>query len=450
MFKVSGATGQQVTLSLASGTATNGLDFASNLEYFNGTTWVTYTGAPVTMPSATLLVRTAVLQDTLNEGAETLKLIAKNSAGTAAEGTSTIIDNGTGSIYLAGNQTFTADTSGTGYPTYLDDDRPISINNISVNEASPFAVFTVNGQSGQIVSLSMSSGTATFGTDTANSYQIYNGSGWVDYTPNTNLTLASSTLLVRTAVTNDSTFEGQEAFTLAVTKQSSSKTVYGIGNIYDDGTGDVYLDGNTSGSPDTSGTGYPAALDDDRTIAIDSPTVNEASNIAIFTLTGNSGQTASLQLFNDSINGTVTGKANVNVSQTLKVWDGFQWINYDASNLPTFDSNGKIFVSVNIQAEQETTYEGSETFRLKATLTGSTKIAEGTGTIVDDGTGKKYDGTFTNGAPTEITSSLDDDRSLSIADITVNEASPTAVFEVTGAPANSPPWPWPTAITDCP
>ena len=147
----------------------------------------------------------------------------------------------------------------------------------------------------------------------------------------------SSTLLVRTAITNDTTFEGQEAFNLAVTKVSNSKTVYGTGNIYDDGTGDVYLASNTSGTKDTSGTGYPASLDDDRSISVNSISINEASGYAVFTVTGDAGQTATLSLINDSVGGTVLGKANVNASQTLQVWDRGAWVNYSASNPPTFE-----------------------------------------------------------------------------------------------------------------
>jgi hypothetical protein len=320
------------------------------------------------------------------------------------------------------------------YPNYLDDDRPISVNNIIVNEASPYAVFTVSGLANQVVRLNLINGTATVGTDTGNSLEYNSGSGWVAYTANADLTLAGTALLVRTTITQDANSEGLEAFTLGVTKQSSGTTVYGTGSIYDDGTGEIYIAGNTTGTPDISGMGYPATLDDDRTIAINSPTVNEGSNIAIFTITGNSGETASLTLINESSNGTVTGKANIPTSQTLQIWDGLDWVNYDTTSLPTFDANGKIFVSVGITNEQDTPYEGAEIFKLYATLTGQTTVVTGTGTIIDDGSSAKYTGTFTSGSPTTSTVTLDDDRTgtLTVNSITVNEASPYAVFTVTG------------------
>ena len=43
VFTVTGAAGQQVTLSPASGTATLGTDTGSGLQYFDGTDWQAYT-----------------------------------------------------------------------------------------------------------------------------------------------------------------------------------------------------------------------------------------------------------------------------------------------------------------------------------------------------------------------------------------------------------------------
>jgi VCBS repeat-containing protein len=419
LFEVTGVSGQKVTLSLSDGSATAGADFSPNLEYYDGSAWVAYAGGAVAIPSgsATLLVRSAVFQDTISEGSETLTLSAANKYGTLTTATSTIKDDGLGSIYLGDNTTLTANTAvDAGYPTHLDDDRAITINSISVNESSPYGVFTLTGAIGQKVQLALHNMTATVGTDTGAGLEYYNGSEWVNYTADSTLTLASSTLLVRTTITQDSTFEGQESFALAVTKVSAEDTtVYGVGSIYDDGTGDIYLADNTSGSADTSGTGYPTSKDDDRTLAVDSPTVNEASNIVVYTLSGNSGQTVSLSLVNESDNATVIGKANVNTAQTLKYWDGLDWVNYNPDNLPTFDANGKIFVSVDITDEQDTQFEGSETFKLNATLSGQSIVINGTVTINDDGTGVKYDGTLTSGLPTTITTALDNDTPINDA-----------------------------------
>ncbi len=460
-FNVDGEVGQRVRLVLgetanAGGNATMGTDFLPNLQYFDGTIWQDYNGGFVTIPSTLsggantnglLLVRTRVLQDSTFESTsanyETLQLTAYNAAGGSAAGTSKIVDDGTGDVYLASNtEPSTPSSSGSGgYPAYLDNDTPVSVNNLSINEGSPWAVFTVTGTIGQKVGFTLHDGSASkedgngtvltdgtedFGPDleiwdpSANS----NAGGWVSYTAGNAYTLAAATTYVRTAINPDTVYEGQHNFFLGVTRKAAGDTKYGTGNIYDDGTGVKYDGSFSGGSPATS----TASLDDDRTVSVNAPTVNEASDYVVFTVTGNSGQTASLRLVEE----TGTGKANIDETQTLQVWDGRAWVNYNPNNLPTFDANGKIFVRVSITAEQDAPYEGSETFKLEAQLSGQTSWASGTATIKDDGTGVKYDGTFTSGSPTTSSSGLEDDRILTVNNPTVNEGSPYAVFEVTG------------------
>lgn len=171
---------------------------------------------------------------------------------------------------------------------------------------------------------------------------------------------------------------------------------------------------------------------DDATLTINSPLVNEASDYVVFTINGNSGQTVSLQLQDESNNGSVSGKANILENQTLKIWDGLAWVDYDSNNLPTFDGNGKIFVRVDIIAEQDVPYEGAETFKLIATLTGNSTVVTGVATIIDDGTGVRYLGTFTNGTPTTSASNLDNDQfgPITVTGGNFNENSPRAVFTV--------------------
>ncbi len=445
-FQVGGVAGQWVNLTLSetangSGNATMGTDFLPNLQYFNGTSWVDYTGGAVQIPSgsSTLLVRTPVLQDQPYEGAETLKLTATNQAGTAATANSTIIDDGTGSVYLGNNTTSTpnnpndTDPNGPDYPAKLDDDRPVTVDSIVVNEASPWAMFTVSGYAGQEISLALHNGTATAGDgnpadgseDYGTGLEYWNGSAWTAYS--TSVTLSGSTLLVRTAIHQDTLFEGQHSFSLGVTKLSSGTTVYGSADIYDDGTGNKYEFDDINDGTVTITSGPGAGFDDDRTLTVDSPVVNEGSDYVVFTLTGNSGQTASLALVEE----TGIGKANIVETQTLKIWDGLTWVDYDANNLPTFDANGKVFVRVDIIAEQDTPYEGGETFKLDATLTGQSSVVTGTATIMDDGTGVIYDGTITSGSPATNTTNLDNDlNTLPVASndsATFTPGTPTTV-----------------------
>jgi hypothetical protein len=90
---------------------------------------------------------------------------------------------------------------------------------------------------------------------------------------------------------------------------------------------------------------------------------------------------------------------------------GSTWTTYDSTHKPTVSAGGSFFVRVNITSEADTTYEGAETFALKASYTTNTsKSAAADSTIIDDGTGTKYDGTLNGSAPTSNTTSLDDDR----------------------------------------
>ena len=101
--------------------------------------------------------------------AKAFTLTATNTGGqtnvtsTGNEGIATIKDDGTGSIYkYSGTNSATPLTSSdSGYPAQLDDDRPLTVNSITVNEGSPYATFTVTGVAGQLVKLALSNGTAT-------------------------------------------------------------------------------------------------------------------------------------------------------------------------------------------------------------------------------------------------------------------------------------------------
>ena len=134
----------------------------------------------------------------------------------------------------------------------------------------------LTGVAGQLVKLALgntSVGTdtdATLGTDTGNAgtgvpLQYFNGTSWVDYTANSYVSIPAggTTLLVRTRITNDSTYEGAETFTLTATNTGGTGAE-GIATIKDDGTGDLYPD-NTDGSKDTS-----SRKDDDRALSVNS------------------------------------------------------------------------------------------------------------------------------------------------------------------------------------
>ena len=83
-------------------TPTDGsVDYGTALQVWSGSAWVAYTpGALVTLDSAGIaLVRSAIVNDTPYEGAQTFNLVASVSGGLSATGVGTIHDDGTGGYY---------------------------------------------------------------------------------------------------------------------------------------------------------------------------------------------------------------------------------------------------------------------------------------------------------------------------------------------------------------
>jgi hypothetical protein len=462
VFTVTGATGQYVKLALADGTATSA-DYGSALEYYNGTDWVPYTANSfVQIPAGgiTLLVRTTITNDIPYEVSETFTLTATNTGTTGATGTATIKDDGTGSLFSGANNTGIAEAPRmNGLPARLNDDRStpnlgntlavplVTINDVTVNEASPFAVFTVTGAAGQSVKLALADGTAT-GADYGPALEYYNGTSWVSYNPDgyVQIPVTGTTLLVRTAITNDIPYEMSETFTLTVFNTRGIGD-QGIGTIKDDGKGSLFSAANTTGIAEVPGSGtLPALLDDDRPVNpafVTNLTVNEGSHFAVFLVTGVPSAELTLTLTDGS---AVGGK---DFTSSLEYWNGSDWLAYNTINLPVLDNvNGALKVRVAILQDQ--IRDGGENFQLSVQYTGfadiditpltpdANNIFSGYATIVDDGTGSMWDA---NGDPVTpatgpvVTTGVlpDDDRPLEVSDVTVNEASPYAVFIVTGA-----------------
>jgi VCBS repeat-containing protein len=446
VFTVGGASGQKVILTLTTtgtgdGYAVSGSDFLAALEYFDGNNWVSYSGTPVAIPAGgtTMLVRTPILQDTTYEGSETFKLIATNTAGVsnASGGIATIRDDGQGDIY-PDNTTGATDNS-----TTKDDDRPLSVSNITVNEASSYAVFEVSGVAGQkVTSLTLVNATAD-NSDHGTTLQYYDASAnggagaWTTYTNGDTVTLdGTGKLLVRTTITNDNpaVYEGAETFTLVATN-TGNISASGTAAILDDGTGDIYLD-NTTGSKESN----PSNLDRDSAVSVTAyGPVNEGSTYAMFTVNSSAGVDLELSLNN------YTTALNLSAETIEYSYDGTNWTTYtwngSSGNKPTAPDGtggttaGKVYVRVTIASETDTVYEGSEMFELIATTiaTGSTltQSASAFSTIIDNGTGTLYDGTISSGSPTGSTSNLDDDTpTLTVSSPSVAESGGYAVFTV--------------------
>jgi hypothetical protein len=93
--------------------------------------------------TATLRVRVAIVNDNPYEGAEEFILVVSNAGGFGPSGTGTILDDGTGSIFLPGNTSGTPDSPGTpGYPLSLDSDMPLIVTGTEA-DCGPGAQVTV-------------------------------------------------------------------------------------------------------------------------------------------------------------------------------------------------------------------------------------------------------------------------------------------------------------------
>ena len=206
---------------------------AGNLEVSTdgGVVWNDATSATIAAGSTSILVRTPVVNDTLDENAETFTLTATRTAG------------------------ITTNASAAGTGTIVDNDLPpgISIDDVSVNESAGTATFTVSlsTASGLPVSVgySMTDGTALGVTD----YTA--GSGVLNFTP------GATTQTITVPITADLLDELDETFT-------------------------VNLAGAVNATI-TDATGTGTILDDDPppSISIDDVSVNEGAGTATFTVT---------------------------------------------------------------------------------------------------------------------------------------------------------------------
>jgi hypothetical protein len=250
VFTVDGVAGESVNLALAGVGATGaGTDFGASdattlqVSLDNGATWSNYSAA-VTLPvGGAILVRTPILEDGISDNNETFTLTATPAGGTAAVGTGTIKDDGTGSIYKP---------DGTVDPSAApSDDRPLTVNSTTVSESSPYVVFAVTGLPNQLVRLVLESGTATVGTDTGTALEYFDGSVWQAYVPGALVAIpgTGTTLLVRTAIRNDAAFEGAESFQLKV-RNSGGAAFAGTATIKDDGSSaNVFEASNATPTP---------------------------------------------------------------------------------------------------------------------------------------------------------------------------------------------------------
>ncbi|MFV8457362.1 Calx-beta domain-containing protein, partial [Vibrio owensii] len=408
-----------VSMTLADGTADGGVDYTDTqvtITYADNSTEIVAVNPDgsfdVTVPAndTTYSITVSTTDDDLFEGPETFTLSGATAVQTTpAEGTGTIVDDG----------------SGPGPDP--DDDRPTValISSTTVNEGDPATLdVTMSNASTTetVVSMTLADGTADGGvdyTDTQvtityadNSTEVVavNPDGSFDVTVPANDTTYSITV----STTDDDLFEGPETFTLSGATAVQTTPAEGTGTIVDDGSGP---------GPDP---------DDDRpTVAsISSTTVNEGDPATLDVTMSNASTTdtvVSMTLADGTADGTADGGVDYTDTQvTITYADSSTEVvavNPDGSFDVTVPANDTTY-SITVSTTDDDLFEGPETFTLSGATAVQTTPAEGTGTIVDDGSGPGPD--------------PDDDRPTvaSIRSTTVNEGDP-ATLDVTMSNAST-------------
>ncbi len=398
-----------VSMTLADGTADGGVDYTDTsvtITYADNSTQVVAVNPDgtfdVTVPAngTTYSVTVSTTDDDVFEGPETFTLSGSTSTqNIPAQGTGTIVDDG----------------SGPG--PNPDDDRPAvaSISNTTVNEGDPATLdVTLSNPSttDTVVSMTLADGTADGGvdyTDTSvtityadNSTQVVavNPDGTFDVTVPANDTTYSVTV----NTTDDDVFEGPETFTLSGSTSTQNTPVQGTGTIVDDGSGP---------GPDP---------DDDRPVvaAVSSATVNEGDP-ATLDVTMSNPSTTDTVVSMTLADGTADGGVDyTDTSVTITYADNSTQVvavNPDGTFDVTVPANDTTY-SVTVNTTDDDIFEGLETFTLSGSTSTQNIPAQGTGTIVDDGSGPGPE--------------PDDDRPVvaAISSATVNEGDP-ATLDVT-------------------
>jgi len=264
----------------------------------------------------------------------------------------------------------------------------VSVNNVFVNEASPYAVFTVTGTEGTSVSLALTTATtigststgitaldntATLGTDTGTALEYWDSTSgtWLAYSSSVTMP-AGGTLYVRVAINNDSTYEGNEVFALVAT--ANSVAAVGLGTINDEGAGDTFSGTNHSGVSEGTGT------DDDRpTISVSSPTVTEGG-YAVFTVSLDKASWEDLGFIPELTSGTATIGTDTDAASTLQVSynNGSTWTTVTGA---VKIAAGQTSLQLRIATTDDSSIESSEQFTL------STGYIDGTVTNASGATG---------------------------------------------------------------
>ena len=95
------------------------------------------------------------------------------------------------------------------------------------------------------------------------------------------------------------------------------------------------------------------------TLQVSDITINEGSDRGVFEVNGPVGDVFSLRLLQEA------GEADLGNSPVIQSWSGSTWIVYNTDDQLTIPNGGTVYVRVDITNEQDTNFEGAETFGLE-------------------------------------------------------------------------------------
>ena len=250
----------------------------------------------------------------------------------------------------------------------------ISINDITVNEATGTASVTVTLSNPSTNSITVDYATAD---NTTEGSDYTSGSGTITFAPN------ETSKTIEIPISNDGVYEGSETLYVNLSNATGGATIgdsQSVITIKDDGTG---TGGNNNDQPQMS---------------INDVTVEEGSK-AIFTVTVGAAESPYTVTFNTTTNGTAE---DTDITAPIVVKDA-------QGNTIAANQDGSYTVPANttsltveVPTVVDGVYEGSETFELNGKTEFMSSNVSGTGTIKDDGSandGDDNDGTSDNDMP---------------------------------------------------
>jgi hypothetical protein len=323
------------------GFASLGSDTGAAIQWFDAATssWSSAAaGVTIAAGSTTLLLRTSITNDSIYEGIETFEFRTGAISGpvtnaSGASGTVLIADDGSSTNSFDAGTNSATPTSGT-----VDNDLPsLSASGITVSEASPYAVvaFSLSTLSSLPVTFTplLVSGTASIGTDTGSTIEWLNGATWQSASSGVTIPGGSGSVLLRTTITNDNTYEGPETFQIA------SGTVSGVSNPAGVSSTVTIVDNGSSANTftATSTSRFPTAgsADNDSlpigtlSVAAISNGSETGPNPSVFRISRTGGASASLT-FNYGLSGTAIRGSDFTLPTSFNGATGVGTLSFEA------------------------------------------------------------------------------------------------------------------------